>query len=61
MGISIPYYINVGILVIALVVQELSHVVFKEPTYMSNYREFKVQKWSVHTALLVPLLLKCSW
>jgi hypothetical protein len=54
---NVPWYVYAATLVLAIVLQELSHVVFKEPTYMKNYNERRLQKWSIHRALLIPLLL----
>ncbi|WP_433379461.1 methyltransferase [Actinoplanes sp. CA-142083] len=55
--------ISVGLLVFGTVAQELSHIVFRERTYMSSYQS-QSGAWAqfvLHSLLLVPLLCRAAF
>jgi hypothetical protein len=47
------------IVIIALIIQSVSHILCKEDTYISQYKKDHMQKWFIHTVYLVPLVLMC--
>jgi hypothetical protein len=60
---ALGWPIYVGLLVAGTAAQELSHIVFRERTYMSSYqrqRGASVQ-FVLHTLLLVPLLCRAAF
>jgi hypothetical protein len=55
--------VSVGLLLFATAAQELSHVVFRERTYMSSYQRERgaVGQFLLHSVLLVPLLCRAAF
>lgn len=55
--------VSVGLLVFATVAQELSHIVFRERTYLSSYQRERgaTGQFVLHSLLLVPLLCRAAF
>jgi len=55
--------VSVGLLVFGTVAQELSHIVFRERTYMSSYQRESgaAGQFVLHSLLLVPLLCQAAF
>jgi hypothetical protein len=55
--------VSVGLVVFGTVAQDLSHIAFRERTYMSSYRRERgaAGQFLLHTLLLVPLLCRAAF
>jgi hypothetical protein len=55
--------VSLGLLVFGTVAQELSHIVFRERTYMSSYQRERGAsgQFVLHSLLLVPLLCRAAF
>jgi hypothetical protein len=55
--------VSVGLLVLGTAAQELSHIVFRERTYMSSYQRERGawKQFLLHSVLLVPLLCRAAF
>jgi len=59
---ALTWPVSVGLLVFGTVAQELSHIAFRERTYMSSYQRGRgaVGQFLLHSLLLVPLLCRAA-
>jgi len=55
--------VSIGLVVFGWVAQDLSHIVFRERTYMSSYRRERgaLGQFVLHSLLLVPLLCRAAF
>ncbi|GIF47323.1 phospholipid methyltransferase [Asanoa ferruginea] len=55
--------VSVGLLVFGWVAQDLSHIVFRERTYMSSYQRERgaAGQFALHSVLLVPLICRAAF
>lgn len=64
LALPVPSWpVSLGLLVFATVAQELSHIVYRERTYMSSYQRER-GAWAqfvLHSVLLVPLLCRAAF
>ena len=60
---ALSWPVALGLLVFGTVAQELSHIVYRERTYMSSYQRKRgaVGQFVLHSLLLVPLLARAAF
>jgi hypothetical protein len=60
---ALPWPVSVGLLVFGWLAQDLSHIVFRERTYMSSYQRERGAgaHFVLHSVLLVPLLCRAAF
>ncbi|GAA1860451.1 methyltransferase [Asanoa iriomotensis] len=60
---ALTWWLSAGLIVFGTLAQDLSHIVFRERTYMSSYQRGRgaVGQFVLHTVLLVPLLCRAAF